>query len=564
VALVLTNALQLSIPQLVRLIIDRLQAGAPWGGLVLAILLVTVLLFGTRIVSRLFILNTSRLLEYDLLDVVYQKLQRLPMSFYLRQHTGDLMSRASNDVRLIRSLSGFGVLSLANLIFFLALALVFMLSIDPLLTAAALTPFAVLLLVVRVLSGRLRSATIRTQEALSRLSSQIQEILSGMQVVQAYRMEKVSLERFARENDAYRAAALEQTRARSLLLPFMSFASGVAILVVVGLGGSRVVAGAMSFGQFVAFHAYMAMLVSPTVMLGWTLSLFQRGLAAFERLSELLGAPETLADPASDLAARAASRRISGAVEAVGLGFRYAGAPGKERRPALRDVSFRLQPGEILGVVGAVGSGKTTLLRLVARHLEAEPGRLLFDGTCASELPLRLVRRAIGFVPQDDFLFSASIAENIAFGKPESTRADIEQVARLVRIHEEIERFAEGYGTVVGERGLTLSGGQRQRIALARALLMGPQILVLDDALSKVDADTASAILSSLREASRGVTVLIASHRIASVQQATEILVLDQGSVAERGRHDELLHRSAYYRDMAWRQRLESEVEALQ
>jgi ATP-binding cassette subfamily B protein len=563
-ALILTNGLQLALPQLVRGIVDRLQAGAACGSLVAAVVVTGVLLFGVRIVSRLFILDTSRHLEFDLLDVVYAKLQRLPLSFYLQRHTGDLMSRASNDVRLIRSLSGFGVLSLANLAFFLALALLFMLSIDPLLTATALTPFAVLLLVVRTLSGRLRSATLRTQEALARLSSQIQETLAGITVVQAYGMERVSLERFERENDAYRVVAMEQTRARSLMMPFMSFASGVAILLVVALGGRRVVSGAMSFGEFVAFHAYMGMLVSPTVMLGWTLSLFQRGLAAFERLSELLDSPETLSDPPPEVLRRHAGFEPTGAVRAAALAFRYPAAPGKQRRPALYGVSFRLDPGEMLGVVGPVGSGKTTLLRLVARHLEAEPGCLLFDEVSATELPLRAVRRWIGFVPQEDFLFSASIAENIAFGRPDATAPEIERAARLAHVHDDIERFPDRYGTLVGERGLTLSGGQRQRIALARALLIRPRILILDDALSKVDADTASAILAGLREAGRGLSVLVASHRVAAVQQASEILVLDQGEVRERGSHSELLERSGYYRDMARRQRLESEVEALQ
>ena len=376
-------------------------------------------------------------------------------------------------------------------------------------------------------------------------------------------MESVSQQRFERENEAYRVAALEQTRARSFLLPFMSFSSGLAILVVVAFGGARVVSGSMSFGEFVAFHAYMAMLVSPTVMLGWTLSLFQRGLAAFDRLTELLDAPETLAEPAPAVVARYHKRALDGAVEAVSLGYRYAAEPGKERRAALRDVSFRLEPGAVLGLVGPVGAGKTTLLRLIARHLECEPGRLLFDGVSCTDLPLRLVRQNIGFVPQDDFLFSASIAQNIALGRATATPSEIEEAARLAQVHEEILRFPQGYATVVGERGLTVSGGQRQRIALARAVLLRPRILILDDSLSKVDADTAAAILEALRGAGGGVTAIIASHRIASIQHASEILVLDEGSVAQRGRHEELLRQSPYYREMAWRQRLESEVEAV-
>ena len=563
IALILTNALQLSIPKIIEAVVDNLTAARPWGWLVGLVVLIGALMFGIRIVSRVFILNTSRLVEYDLMDTVFAKLQRLPMSFYLQQHTGDLMSRASNDVRLIRSLSGFGVLSVGNLAFFVLLAVLFMGAIDPFLTGAALVPFAALLLAIRTLSFRLRTATVKTQEALARLSSLIQETLSGIAVVQAFGMEPVSQARFDRENDAYRAAALDQTRARSLMLPFMSFASGAAILLIVFLGGTRVVNGAMTFGEFVAFYAYMGMLVGPTVMLGWTLSLFQRGLAAFERLSELLDAPETVRDPPPEQLARHRGVELTGQVEAIAISYRYTTREGAARRLALRDVSFRLAPGESLGIVGPVGSGKTTLLRLAVRHLEVEPGRLLYDGVSATELEVDRVRRIIGFVPQDDFLFSTTIAGNIAFGNPRATDAEIERVAKLVRLHDEIQRFPEGYATVVGERGLTLSGGQRQRVALARALLIRPRLLVLDDALSKVDADTAEAILGSLQSEQSRAATIVASHRVSSVQRANEILVLDEGAIVARGRHEQLLETSDYYRDMVWRQRLESEVEAL-
>jgi ATP-binding cassette, subfamily B, multidrug efflux pump len=563
-ALIATSVLQLSIPWIIRGIVENLQAGEPYGPLVGLIVLTTLVLFGVRIVSRLFILNTSRLLEYDLMDVVYQKLQRLPMSFYLRQHTGDLMTRASADVRLIRSLSGFGILSLANLFFFLTLALLFMGSIDAALTLAALVPFVLLLAVVRVLGYRLRSATLRTQQALSRLSSLIQETLSGMAVVHAYRMEAVALRRFDRENDAYVRAALDQTRARALMMPFMSFTGGLAVLLVLYFGGTRVVDGRMGFGDFVAFQAYMGMLVGPTVMLGWTLSLFQRGLAAFDRLTELMQTPETLTDPPPERAERYASIALDGGVETRGLGYRFAAAAGKERRAALRDVTLRLEPGQRLGVVGPVGSGKSTLLRLLARHLEVEPGRLLYSGVDANDLTLSRVRSCTGYVPQDDFLFSTTLAENIAFGARGAPQSEIEAIARLVRIHDEILRFPDGYGAVVGERGLTLSGGQRQRVALARALLARPRILILDDALSKVDAETAAEILASLRAAASTTTTVIASHRVAAVQHADEILVLEDGMVAARGRHDELLESSSYYRDIAWRQRLQAELEAVQ
>jgi ATP-binding cassette subfamily B multidrug efflux pump len=540
-------------------VIERIYAGAPLaqvGAAVRHLVLVAAAVALLRLASRVAIFRGAREIEYSIRNDFFAQLQRLSQRYFAVHRTGDLMSRAVNDLNAIRLFLGLGVLNLVQTPVLLVGAAAVLLSRDALLTVLVVSPYLLLVLLVRVLAARIQPESLGVQEQLGELSTCAQENAAGVQVVRAYTLEPQQEQRFAQVNQQLYARQIRLARYQLGLQPAVSLLPAIGLVMLLFAGGARVRSGALSVGDFATFNAYLAMLTAPTLMLGWVVVLAQRGLASLARVGEVLDELPAIRDAAS--VGRSAPARLRGAVELRGLSYAY--VPGAE--PALRGVSLRVEPGETLGVVGTVGSGKTTLVSAIPRLLELEPGQLFIDGRDVCELPLELLRQGIAMVPQDSFLFSTSVAQNIAFGLPSVDLARVREAARRAQVLAEIEELPHGLETEVGERGITLSGGQRQRIALARALALEPAILILDDALSSVDAAAEEAILKELRAARAGRTCFIVAHRLSAVRDADAIAVLEAGALVEHGSHEQLLRAGGIYAELWRRQQLEAELEA--
>jgi ATP-binding cassette, subfamily B, multidrug efflux pump len=562
--LILTASLAMSIPYLLKRAIDAIQAGRTFSDVAFLAALIAAIAVAqgvVRTLSRALIFNVGRDVEFDLRNDLFAHLERLPVSYYQEQHTGDLMSRLINDVTAIRMLLGVGFLNLLNTPLYYAYGLTIMLALDAPLTVAALIPFPLLLFVVKRVSRRMMEQTLRVQEELSNLSSAVQENVAGIHVVRAYQAEDVAVGRFARSNDALTEQSLALARVRGQLGPIMRTASGLGTLVVICLGGTQVARGNMSLGDLVAFIGYLNLLAWPTMAMGWMLSVVQRGRAAMQRLEQIFAVEPAIAD-AADAQPLA---NVTGTIEYRNVGFAYAN--GGDPARVVDDVSFKLEPGQKLAIVGRTGAGKSTLVNLLPRLFDVSEGEILLDGRDIRRIPLRQLRGCIGFVPQDPFLFSTRIEDNIAFaldgggnGASDRDRA-VREAAEAAGVAGDIEAFPKGYRTVIGERGVTLSGGQKQRLTLARALASAPRILILDDALSSVDTRTEQAILSSLREQLDGKSSIVIAHRLSTVMDADLILVLDDGQVVERGDHASLLRKDGHYAQLFREQQLEEALE---
>ncbi|MEW6270868.1 MAG: ABC transporter ATP-binding protein [Thermodesulfobacteriota bacterium] len=614
--LIATATLAMAIPVLLKRAVDSIpvavgaaagEAAGPgtaaWYAL--AVIVIAIAQGVVRTFSRFVIFNVGRDVEYDLRNDLFRHLERLPWQFYQVRPTGDLMSRLVNDISAVRMLLGPGVLNLLNTPVYYLYAVTIMVSIDPLLTFAALAPYPIMLLVVKRYSRRLMEGTLRVQEGLADMSSLIQENVSGIHVVKAYVREEHEIRRFREMNDRFRDVSLELGRARGIIAPVIRSVSALGILVVLWLGGRHVARGILTIGDLVAFIGYLHLLAWPTMALGWMLSILQRGRAAMQRLEEIFVIEPAIADPpgapppawalptvatssangapAHDGAARADGERASagngapapaapppavtrGEIELRGVSFAY---PGEGSPLVLQDIDVHIPAGATVAIVGRAGAGKTTLLHLIPRLFDPTAGEVRLDGRDVRDYPLEALRRAIAFVPQDPFLFSTSIRANIAFALPELASEDeeahrlVREAARWAAVADDIADFPRGYDTMVGERGITLSGGQKQRVTLARALLADAPLLILDDALSSVDTQTEERILHALEERRRGRTCLIVAHRLSTVQDADLILVLDRGRIVERGDHEQILARGGLYADLFQRQRLTEELEAI-
>jgi ATP-binding cassette subfamily B protein len=555
---VVTNVLTLAGPWLVKYAIDDLRSSLTLGKVrqyAVALLALALAAGGFRFLMRRIIIGASRDFEYDLRNDFFAALQRMHLGYFQHTRTGDLMSRATNDLSAVRMMIGPAVMyaSSTGLTFIVAIAL--MVSIDPWLTVLALVPLPFVSIVVKYFGAAIHHRFERIQEQLSDISAVTQESLAGVRVVRAYGQEAFEIDRFRRANEEYIVRNRALIRLQGMYFPSMGLLMGIGALLVLWIGSREVVSGRMTVGELVAFNTYLMMLGWPMIAFGWVTNLLQRGMASWKRLLEVLDAQPAISDervPASPIA------RLHGTIEFRHLTFRYGDTD------VLHDVSISIPAGTTTAIVGATGSGKSTLLSLLPRLHEAPPGTVFIDGVDVRHMPLATLRGAIGFVAQEPFLFSASVADNIAFGIADRDRspAAIEGAAATARLDTDVEAFPKGYDTLVGERGITLSGGQKQRTAIARALVMSPAILILDDALSAVDTHTEEEILRRLSVVMRERTSIIVSHRVSTVRGADQIIVLDEGRVAESGTHDTLVRHGGLYAELYRKQLLEDELAA--
>jgi ATP-binding cassette subfamily B protein len=510
-----------------------------------------------RTYSRALIFNAGRNIEYDLRNDLFAHLQKLPPAFYHTQRTGDLMSRVINDISAVRVMLGPGVLNFANAPLYYIYAVALMLTMDVRMTLAALAPFPLLMYVARKFRGRILKSSLEVQQQMSVLSSHVQENLSGMHVVKAYAQENFQTQQFIGLNKDYEIKSMEMAKMRGIVNPIMQGINGLTVLIVIWYGGVRVLRGDLLVADIVAFIAYLNVLAWPTAAFGWMLSLVERGRAAMRRLEEILESKPEIHDDA----ARGMDHALKQGIEFRNVSFAY--ARQKNGHGALEGVDFKLPVGRSVGLVGRVGSGKSTLAHLVPRLFDASSGTILMDGRDIRTLPLGDLRKMIGYVPQEPFLFSTSLKNNLTFGRDKCSAEELARAIEIAKLERDLEVFPQGLDTVVGERGVTLSGGQKQRATLARALVTDPPVLILDDCLSSVDAQTEAEILHGLRAIMKEKTCLIVSHRISAVKEADEILVLDEGKIIERGSHDELTRRGGVYAELYQQQRLSEELEQI-
>jgi len=564
VFLLATASLAMLVPYLLKLAVNAIEARRPFSevlGFAAAMVAVAVVQAVVRTASRSVIFNAGRDVEYDLRNDLFAHLMALPPSYYARQQTGDLMSRLVNDVTAVRMLLGPGILNLVNTPVYYVYALAIMLSLDVRLTLVALLPYPMLLWIVKHYSRQLMERTVRVQAGLADLSSRVQENISGMHVVKAYARSDFEREKFERANADFTAESVALADVRGRMFPSMRVAAGLGSLAVLWYGGSHVIEGRLSIGDFVAFIAYLNMLAWPTMALGWMISIVQRGRAAMIRLDHVLAVEPEIRDPARPREDRAAPSEARLALDLRQVTFSYAEPNG--HAPDLDRVDLQLPRGRKLAIVGRTGAGKSTLVGLLPRLFDVAAGAVLVDGCDVRDYRLSDLRARLGVVPQDPFLFSATIRENIAFGIDQPDEARVRAAATAAGLDVDLQSFPRGLDTVVGERGITLSGGQRQRLTLARALYGDPEILVLDDALSSVDTRTEQRILEHLRRVRADRTTIVVAHRLSAVQDADLIAVLDQGRLVELGVHDELLRRDGLYAELFQRQRLEEEMAEL-
>jgi ATP-binding cassette subfamily B protein len=553
VSTILYNVVKVLLPGVIGHAIDDMQHGLTQAKILhhaLVLLLIAVFSAIFLYITRQVVIGASREIEFDLRNDLFTNLERQSANFYHTHRTGDIMARTTNDLNAVRMLLGPAIMYSANTIVFTAAALPFMYRISPKLTFFAFVPLPMASILVQYFGARIHRRFERIQAMFSDISAKAQENFSGARLIRAFAQEDAEIASFEEANREYIRRSLHLVRLMAMLWPTLEFVLGLSLMITLLVGGHEVVSHRISVGQFTAFNVYMVQLTWPMIAVGWVVNLFQRGTASIVRIDELLKQKPDIADEPT-----AVPNPITGDIEFRNLNFAYPGGP-----PVLQNINLSIPAGSSLAIVGPTGSGKSTLVGLIPRLHDAPAGEVLIDHEPIRHFTLSELRKSIGYIPQETFLFSDTIRQNIAFGRPDASPEQVQDAATIAHISTEILEFPKGFDTLVGERGVTLSGGQKQRTAIARAVIREPRILVLDDALASVDTYTEEQILSGLRQNMGSRTTVFISHRISTARNADQIAVLVNGRIAELGTHDELLARNGYYTSLFEKQRLEEEL----
>ncbi|MCB5246976.1 MAG: ABC transporter ATP-binding protein/permease [Candidatus Cloacimonetes bacterium] len=557
VMLILVDIVQLITPRVMQYAIDSIQerritsTGLIWVALIIIGLALAVMVL--RYFWRILIIGNSFRIEKYLRQDFYNHLLKLSQNFFNRSKTGDLMAYATNDLNAVRMLFGMGLIAAMDIILMTIASFSFMGSIDWRLTGLAVLPMPILTITISVFGKKMHKSFFRVQKSFASLSGAIQESISGIRIVKAFVQEKPELEKVDEVSWQYVKENIRMAKIAGFFHPFQTLIISLSMIITLFFGGRATIRGDITIGQFIAFFQYLGMLVWPMIAIGWIVDMYQRGTASLKRLNEIFDTAPEIDDSEADPNIKA----LQGNIEIRDLSFRY----GEKLPLVFDDISTSIGDGQTLAVVGPTGCGKTTLIELLVRIYEPPKGSILVDGHLLHRIPLDVLRRDMVLVPQDIFLFSDSISDNIRLGSPETSIEQVHEAARLAQIYDEIMDFEHKFDTVIGERGVTLSGGQKQRVAIARALLTNPEILILDDALSAVDTKTERFILEKLIETRKGKTTIIIAHRISSIQHADRIIVLGEGKITESGSHDELVAKGGLYSDLYEKQRIRARLE---